>query len=52
MVGLSRSDAGAHWADARAWLHRRLKAVGVRRAPEVFFRFSAGWIPSRWRMEG
>ena len=27
MVGLSRSAACAHWAYARAWLHRRLKAV-------------------------
>ena len=27
MVGLSRSAASAHWAYARAWLHRRLKAV-------------------------
>jgi RNA polymerase sigma factor (TIGR02999 family) len=28
MVGLSRSAACAHWAYARAWLHRRLRAVG------------------------
>jgi RNA polymerase sigma factor (TIGR02999 family) len=28
MVGLSRSAACAHWAYARAWLHRRLKAAG------------------------
>jgi RNA polymerase sigma factor (TIGR02999 family) len=27
MVGLSRSAACAHWAYARAWLHRRLKAA-------------------------
>ena len=49
-VGLSRSTAGAHWAYARAWLHRRLKAVGVRQGAE-FFSFSAGWISRRWRME-
>jgi RNA polymerase sigma factor (TIGR02999 family) len=28
MVGLSRSAACAHWAYARAWLHRRLQAAG------------------------
>jgi RNA polymerase sigma factor (TIGR02999 family) len=28
MVGLSRSAACAHWAYARAWLHRRLRAAG------------------------
>jgi RNA polymerase sigma factor (TIGR02999 family) len=28
MVGLSRSAACAHWAYARAWLHRRLRAPG------------------------
>jgi RNA polymerase sigma factor (TIGR02999 family) len=28
MVGLSRSAACAHWAYARAWLHRRLRASG------------------------
>jgi RNA polymerase sigma factor (TIGR02999 family) len=28
MVGLSRSAACAHWAYARAWLHRRLRAHG------------------------
>ncbi len=28
MVGLSRSAACAHWAYARAWLHRRLRTVG------------------------
>lgn len=27
-VGLSRSAACAHWAYARAWLHRRLRAAG------------------------
>jgi RNA polymerase sigma factor (TIGR02999 family) len=27
MVGLSRSAACAHWAYARAWLHRRLKGI-------------------------
>jgi RNA polymerase sigma factor (TIGR02999 family) len=27
MVGLNRSAACAHWAYARAWLHRRLKAA-------------------------
>jgi RNA polymerase sigma factor (TIGR02999 family) len=30
MVGLSRSAACAHWAYARAWLHRRLRAAGDR----------------------
>jgi RNA polymerase sigma factor (TIGR02999 family) len=28
MVGLSRSAACAHWAYARAWLHRRLRTAG------------------------
>ena len=28
MVGLSRSAACEHWAYARAWLHRRLRAAG------------------------
>jgi RNA polymerase sigma factor (TIGR02999 family) len=28
MVGLSRSAACAHWAYARAWLHRRLRLAG------------------------
>lgn len=28
MVGLRRSSACEHWAYARAWLHRRLRAVG------------------------
>jgi RNA polymerase sigma factor (TIGR02999 family) len=28
MVGLSRSAACAHWAYARAWLHRRLRVAG------------------------
>jgi RNA polymerase sigma factor (TIGR02999 family) len=28
MVGLSRSAACEHWAYARAWLHRRLRAEG------------------------
>jgi RNA polymerase sigma factor (TIGR02999 family) len=28
VVGLSRSTAGEHWAYARAWLHRRLRATG------------------------
>jgi RNA polymerase sigma factor (TIGR02999 family) len=28
MVGLSRSAACEHWAYARAWLHRRLRASG------------------------
>jgi RNA polymerase sigma factor (TIGR02999 family) len=28
MVGLSRSAACAHWAYARAWLHRRLREAG------------------------
>jgi RNA polymerase sigma factor (TIGR02999 family) len=28
MVGLSRSAACEHWAYARAWLHRRLRATG------------------------
>jgi RNA polymerase sigma factor (TIGR02999 family) len=28
IVGLSRSAACAHWAYARAWLHRRLRAAG------------------------
>ncbi len=28
MVSLSRSAACAHWAYARAWLHRRLRAAG------------------------
>jgi RNA polymerase sigma factor (TIGR02999 family) len=28
MVGLSRSAACAHWAYARAWLHRRLRQFG------------------------
>src|SRR5262249_53200838 len=27
-VGLSRSAACEHWAYARAWLHRRLRAAG------------------------
>jgi RNA polymerase sigma factor (TIGR02999 family) len=30
MVGLSRSAACAHWAYARAWLHRRLRESGDR----------------------
>jgi len=28
MVGLSRSAACEHWAYARAWLHRRMRAAG------------------------
>ncbi len=28
VVGLSRSAAGEHWAYARAWLYRRLRAAG------------------------
>jgi RNA polymerase sigma factor (TIGR02999 family) len=28
LVGLSRSAACEHWAYARAWLHRRLRAAG------------------------
>ena len=31
MVGLSRSAACEHWAYARAWLHRRLRAAEVGR---------------------
>jgi hypothetical protein len=48
MVGLSRSAAGAHWACARAWLHRRLKAVGVRRGAEIIFHF----VPDEFRADG
>jgi hypothetical protein len=51
MVGLSRSAACAHWAYARAWLHRRLEAVEGSAGGSEFFPFSAGWIPGRWRME-
>ena len=47
MVGLSRSDAGAHWTYARAWLHRRLKAVGVRQGAEIFYS-----LPDEFRADG
>jgi DNA-directed RNA polymerase specialized sigma24 family protein len=52
MVGLSRSAACEHWAYARAWLHRRLKADDGPAGGWRFFPFSAGWISGRWRMEG
>jgi RNA polymerase sigma factor (TIGR02999 family) len=36
MVGLSRSAACAHWAYARAWLHRRLRLTGDERGADIF----------------